>query len=136
MSDPNFRKIYFLITRASQYRYQQIPGNSPVQKSFATEIHGEIHPVSTCIPVTYLIAWYFTCNFLRNPLIPKLHSTSTRGLYHVWQTIVDYYLVDLVVQRALQRKLKSYLHARYYLGKFPALPSHFRSSSNFPQPST
>ena len=30
-SDPNFRKIYFLITRASQYRYQQIPGNSLVK---------------------------------------------------------------------------------------------------------
>ena len=31
LSDPNFRKIYFLITQASQYRYQQIPGNSPVE---------------------------------------------------------------------------------------------------------
>ena len=30
-SDPNFRKIYFLITWASQYHYQQIPGNSPVK---------------------------------------------------------------------------------------------------------
>ena len=31
LSDPNFRKIYFLITRASQSRYQQIPGNSTVK---------------------------------------------------------------------------------------------------------
>ena len=30
-SDPDFRKIYFLITQASQYRYQQIPGNSTVK---------------------------------------------------------------------------------------------------------
>ena len=33
LSDPNFRKIYFLITQASQYHYQQIPGN-PVLKIF------------------------------------------------------------------------------------------------------
>ena len=32
-SNPNFRKIYFLITRASQYHYQQIPGN-PAVKNF------------------------------------------------------------------------------------------------------
>ena len=32
-SDPNFQKIYFLITRVSQYCYQQIPGN-PVVKIF------------------------------------------------------------------------------------------------------
>ena len=38
LSNPNFRKIYFLITRASQYHYQQIPGNSMV-KIFMTEIH-------------------------------------------------------------------------------------------------
>ena len=30
-SDPNFRKIYFLITWASQYCYQQIPGNPKVK---------------------------------------------------------------------------------------------------------
>ena len=30
-SDPNFQKIYFLITWASQYHYQQIPGNSAVK---------------------------------------------------------------------------------------------------------
>ena len=30
LSDPNFRKIYFLIKWASQYHYQQIPGNSMV----------------------------------------------------------------------------------------------------------
>ena len=33
LSDQNFQKIYFLITQASQYRYQQIPGN-PVGKIF------------------------------------------------------------------------------------------------------
>ena len=32
-SDPNFRKFYFLTTQASQYRYQQIPGN-PAAKIF------------------------------------------------------------------------------------------------------
>ena len=31
LSDPNFRKIYFLITWASQYHYQQIPGNPAVK---------------------------------------------------------------------------------------------------------
>ena len=41
-SDLNFRKIYFLITRASQYHYQQIPGN-PLGKNFMTKIHGESH---------------------------------------------------------------------------------------------
>ena len=30
-SDPNFQKNYFLITRAFQYHYQQIPGNSMVK---------------------------------------------------------------------------------------------------------
>ena len=30
-SDPNFQKNYFLITRASQYHYQQIPGNPAVK---------------------------------------------------------------------------------------------------------
>ena len=32
-SNLNFRKVYFLITWASQYHYQQIPGN-PTVKSF------------------------------------------------------------------------------------------------------
>ena len=31
LSDLNFRKIYFLITWASQYHYQQIPRNSTVK---------------------------------------------------------------------------------------------------------
>ena len=53
-SNPNFQKIYFLITQASQYHYQQIPGN-PVVKFFMTEIHGESHPVSMCILVTHLM---------------------------------------------------------------------------------
>ena len=44
-SDLNFRKIYFLITRASQYHYQQIPGN-PILKNFHGKIHRESHPVS------------------------------------------------------------------------------------------
>ena len=30
-SDPNFQEIYFLITQASQSRYQQIPGISMVK---------------------------------------------------------------------------------------------------------
>ena len=30
-SDPNSKKNYFLITRASQYHYQQIPGNPAVK---------------------------------------------------------------------------------------------------------
>ena len=49
-------------------------------KIFTTEIHGESHPVSMRILVTYLIASYFTRDFSRNELIPKLPSTSTRGL--------------------------------------------------------
>ena len=31
LCNPNFRKIYFLITWASQYPYQQIPGNPAVK---------------------------------------------------------------------------------------------------------
>ena len=31
LSNPNFRKIHFLITWASQYHYQQIPGNPAVK---------------------------------------------------------------------------------------------------------
>ena len=46
-SDPIFRKIYFLIIRASQYRYQQIPGKSMV-KSFATEINKKSHRKHLC----------------------------------------------------------------------------------------
>ena len=42
---------------------------------FVTEIHGESHPVSMRIPVTY-----FTHDFSCNTLIPKLPNTSTRGL--------------------------------------------------------
>ena len=52
-------------------------------KIFATEIHGESHPISTRIPVTYLATWYFTCDFSCNALIPKLPNTYTRGLQHV-----------------------------------------------------
>ena len=32
-------------------------------KFFATEIHGESHPISMYIPVTYLMTWYFPCEF-------------------------------------------------------------------------
>ena len=77
-SDPNFRKNYFLITRAFQYHYQQIPGN-PAVKFFVTEIHGESHPISTRIPVMHLTTQYFTCDFSRNVLLAKLPNTSTRG---------------------------------------------------------
>ena len=35
-SDPSFRKIYFLTAQASQYHYQQIPGN-PVVKIFCDQ---------------------------------------------------------------------------------------------------
>ena len=58
-SDLNFRKIYFLITQASRYRYQQIPGNSML-KFFATKIHGESHPISM-----YLTTQYFSHDFSR-----------------------------------------------------------------------
>ena len=30
-SNPNFQKNYFLITQASQYHYQQLPGNPVVE---------------------------------------------------------------------------------------------------------
>ena len=32
-------------------------------KIFMTKIHGESHPISMCIPVTYLITQYVTCDF-------------------------------------------------------------------------
>ena len=80
---PEFSKIYFLITWASQYHYQQIPGNSPVKKFFVTKIHGESQPISTHILETYLMTQYFTREFSRNALVPKLPNISTRGLYHV-----------------------------------------------------
>ena len=51
-----------------------------VKNVFATEIHGESHPVSTRILVMHLIAQYFTRDFSRNKLILKLPNTSTRGL--------------------------------------------------------
>ena len=49
-------------------------------KIFVTKIHGESHPVSMRILVIHLIAQYFTRDFSRNALIPKLHNTYTRGL--------------------------------------------------------
>ena len=42
-SDPNFRKIYFLIPRAFQYHYQQIPGN-PAVKNFYDQNSWRITP--------------------------------------------------------------------------------------------
>ena len=48
-------------------------------KNFATEIHGESHPISMCIPVTYLTTWYFSCKFPVDVLLAKLPNTSTRG---------------------------------------------------------
>ena len=76
---PEFRKIYFLITQASQYHYQQIQGNSMV-KFFTTEIHGESLPISMHIPVTYLMTQYFSHDFHVNVFLVKLPITSTRGL--------------------------------------------------------
>ena len=49
-------------------------------KIFATEIHGESHPMSMHILVTHLIAQYFTHDFSRNTLIPKLSNTDHRRL--------------------------------------------------------
>ena len=49
-------------------------------KFFATEIHGESHPVSMCILATHLMIQYFTHDFSRNTLLAKLPNTSTRGL--------------------------------------------------------
>ena len=109
-SEPNFertkfRKFYFLITRASQYHYQQIPGDSLV-KFLATEIQGESHPVSMCIPVTHLKTRYFTHDFSCKALIPKLPIPILED-FSTCDSIVDYYLVDLEVQRALQLQLMS-----------------------------
>ena len=81
-SDLNFQKLYFLITRASQYHHQQIPRNS-MEKIFTTEIHEESHPVSTHIPVMYLTTQYFHANFHVNALLAKLRNTSTRGFLSV-----------------------------------------------------
>ena len=64
---------------ASQYRYQQIPGN-PVVKFFVTEIHGESHPISMRILVMHQMTWYFTRVFSRNALLVNLPNTYTRGL--------------------------------------------------------
>ena len=44
-SDPNFRKIYFLITQASQYCYKQIPGNSMLKKI----LRPKFMRISSCI---------------------------------------------------------------------------------------
>ena len=48
-------------------------------KFFMTEIHGESHPISMCIPVMYLMTWKFSCDFHINALLAKLPNTSTRG---------------------------------------------------------
>ena len=49
-------------------------------KFFGTEIHGESHPISTCILVMYLTTWYFHANFHKNVLLAKTPNTSTRRL--------------------------------------------------------
>ena len=56
-----------------------LPTNSRIfcGKLFATKIHRESHPVSTCIPAMYLTTWYFHANFHVNTLLAKLPSTST-----------------------------------------------------------
>ena len=46
-SDPNFQKYYFLITRASQYHYQQILGN-PAVKIFSQLKFTENHIPYQC----------------------------------------------------------------------------------------
>ena len=46
-------------------------------KIFATKIHGESHPISMHIPVTYLMTH---AKFHINELLAKLRNTSTRGL--------------------------------------------------------
>ena len=48
-----------------------------------TEIHGESHPISIRIPVTYLMTQYFHVIFHVNALLAKLPNTSTRGLLPV-----------------------------------------------------
>ena len=52
LSDPNFQKFYFLITWASQYHYQQIPGNHTVkifhgQNSWRISSHINAHTGNT-----------------------------------------------------------------------------------------
>ena len=48
-------------------------------KFFMTEIHGESHPISMHILVTYLTTQYFPMKFHVNTLLAKLPNTSTRG---------------------------------------------------------
>ena len=59
---PNFKQPKFL--------KNLFPGNSTV-KIFATEIHGESHPVSMHIPVTYLMTWYISCKFSHKRVVSK-----------------------------------------------------------------
>ena len=49
-----------------------------VKICFATEIHGESHPISMRILVTYLMTGFFHVNFHVNTLLAKLPNTSTR----------------------------------------------------------
>ena len=79
LSDPNSRKIYFLITQASQYHYQQIPGNHMVKVFSMIGIHRESYPILTHIPLTHLMTRYCTRDFSCNALLVKLPNTSTRG---------------------------------------------------------
>ena len=56
-------------------KFQEIPQ----LKVFMTGIHGESHPVSTRIPITYLMTRIFHKNFHVNTVLAKLPNTSTRG---------------------------------------------------------
>ena len=73
-SDLNFQKIYFLITWASQYHYQQIPRN-PAVKFFrdrnSQRISSHINAHTGNAPKH---------DFHVNALLMKLPNTSTRGL--------------------------------------------------------
>ena len=42
-----------------------------VKRFFATEIHRESHPISMRIPVTYLMTWYFSCEFSHKRIASK-----------------------------------------------------------------
>ena len=61
-SNPNFQKFISGLhghPNTITNKFQEIQQ----QKFFMTEIHGESHPISMCILVTYLTTWYFSCEF-------------------------------------------------------------------------
>ena len=73
LSDSNFLKNYFLITQASPYHYQQIPGN-PVVKIFHNQISWRI---SSCINMCDRILTYGT---LLDVLWLMYHTWITYGM--------------------------------------------------------